>query len=1072
MKKISLLLVFLCIAGIQIALSQTKKVSGTVTSTEDGNTIPGASISIKGTNLVTITDASGKFSINVPPSAAYLVVSFVGLTTAEVKLTGANRYDVALNPQNISFNEVVVTGYQKISKERAPGAFDVISKDQLDKPTTNIATRLVGTVAGLQAKLDVDGNPTFQIRGLSSLYANSTPLIVVDGFAIQGDFNSINPNTVESITVLKDAAAASIWGARSANGVIVITTKQGTKNTPLKVEFSAFTRIGNKFDLSYVNPLASSAETVEYEKLAFNKWGGMVNNGSLTSNYSKSWSQATVALSENYLGFTTISQRDAILELLKKQDNRSQISDNLLANPVNTQYNLALYGSSGKLNNSLSLLYETNQSNFNETYSKKYTVNYRANAEIFKWLGLNLSFLTQYNDKKNSGVSLADIQGLSPYDQLKNPDGSLTNISQYYTPILDRYVPQSRFPYADWSYNPIQEIHNRDISSTELNARIQAGLTLKIIKGLTFDTKIQYELFNTINRNLYNENTFYVRNTVNVASTWTPQTLTGTITANLPKGSILTQNRSNYQSYNFRNQLNFDRIFLNKHEISFLAGSEIISNLTQTFNNPTTYGYNDDKLTVGTFPYGPGGTFFPIKNWQGSNQTFGYTNSFSYTTDRYFSLYTNLAYTYNNKYTLSGSARTDASNLITDDPKYRYAPFWSVGLGWQVHKEEFFKGITWLDRLNVRLTYGFRGNVDKSTAFMPLISLGATPNTYTNDYTASISSYGNPTLRWEKTGSLNLGFDYSVLGGKLYGKLDVYNDVKKDLIVSVSIPAVNGATTQKLNNGTMNNRGINFEVGSLLDIKGNDIVWRGGLNFSYNRNRITKLFVATYAASTLTSGTPYSYVEGNDANALWAFQYAGVVNNQPVVKGAAGTTYEFNAWTPGDGRDYMINAGTTNAPYAIGLTNSFKIYDFNVSFIFTGKFGHVFKTESFNYPVVWGSRVLPNDKLGSILNGDQSKVVPLPLNANEPKFYFWDRFYPYLDYLVQDASHFRLQEFNVTYNLKPSLLEKVGFKKLQLYAQGNDLFTVLFNKAGEDPEYPKGTTKPQPKYTLGLKFEF
>ena len=244
------------------------------------------------------------------------------------------------------------------------------------------------------------------------------------------------------------------------------------------------------------------------------------------------------------------------------------------------------------------------------------------------------------------------------------------------------------------------------------------------------------------------------------------------------------------------------------------------------------------------------------------------------------------------------------------------------------------------------------------------------------------------------------------------------------------------------------------------------------MNLSYNHNKITKLFVATYAASTLAGGGTGAYVQGNDANSLWAFQYAGIVNNQPTIIGTAGTTYTFSGWSPGDGRDYMVNTGTTNAPYGLGFTSMLKIYDFNFSFIVTGKFGHVFTTKSFNYPVTWSSRVLPNNKITNVINGDASTIVPFPLNANEPQFYFWDRFYPYLSYLVQNASNIRLQEVNLSYNLKPSLLKKFNVNRLQVYAQGNDLFTVLFNKAGEDPEYPLGGMKPQPKLTIGLKFEF
>ncbi|HEU4610121.1 MAG TPA: TonB-dependent receptor, partial [Chitinophagaceae bacterium] len=340
---------------------------------------------------------------------------------------------------------------------------------------------------------------------------------------------------------------------------------------------------------------------------------------------------------------------------------------------------------------------------------------------------------------------------------------------------------------------------------------------------------------------------------------------------------------------------------------------------TQNFGYPTTYGYNDETLTRGTFPNGPGGTFFPIKNWLGKNQTFSYTNSFAYTTDRYFSLYGNAAYTYTGKYTLSGSYRTDASNLISEDPKYRYSPFWSVGLGWSLSKESFMLPVSWIDRLYVRATYGFNGNEDRSSSFLPLISLGGTPNTYTNDYTASISNYGNPTLRWEKTGTWNLGIDYTLFRGKLYGKIDVYNKHGKDLLATLSIPAINGTTSQKLNNAEMTNRGVELELGTTLRLSGNDIVWRSNFNFSHNRNVITKLFVAQYSASTLAGGGSAAYVEGENANSLWRFVYAGVENKQPMIQGPDHTKYDFGAFTPGDGRTYMVNTGTTVAPYTLGF---------------------------------------------------------------------------------------------------------------------------------------------------------
>lgn len=1048
-------------------------ITGRVTSAEDGTTLPGVSVHVKGTAIGASTDASGVYHLSVPEDAEILVFSFMGYKTREVAIDGRSSVSVSLEIDARMLEEVMVvsTGYQTIDRERATGSFDVVGQEQLSKPTTNVASRLIGTTAGMQANLDVDGNPTFEIRGQTSLYASARPLVVVDGFAIEGDFNSINPNDVENVTILKDAAAASIWGARAANGVIVVTTKKAKVNMPLRVEFSAFSRIGNKFDLDYVRPLASSAETVDFEVLASDKWQALAPVDGSISYWSRQYSAASLAIAENRLGYKSNTDLEATLNRLRSLDNRQQISDFLLANPVNTQYNISLSGSTGKLNNVLSLMHEQNQSNFQETRNRRVAVNYRSNASVFDWLDFNFSTMFQHNKYSNNGVGLSDIQSMSPYEMLKNDDGSLTDITKFYRPIIDRLVPTHDFPYADWNHNPIQEIQNRDLVSNQLNARIQAGLKFKLAEGISWDSRVQYENFNNYNRNLYNEETFYVRDRVNKATFWDQGT--NELVANLPQGGILNQSRLGVEAYNFRNQMNLNRIFFTRHEINAVAGTEFISRVQQGYAQPTTYGYNDATLTVGSLPNGPGGSAAPIKDWLGKNQTFGYTNGFSYATERFFSLYGNMAYTYDGKYTLSGSARTDASNFISDDPAYRYAPFWSVGLGWQMHKEAFIQDVSWLDRLNMRLTYGFNGNVDRSTAFMPLISVAGTPNVITNEYIASISSYGNPTLRWEKTGTMNLGFDFSVFKGKYFGKIDLYNKSGKDLIATLSIPAVSGTASQKLNNAEMYNRGIEFELGTWQSILGEKIVWRGNLNFSYNQNQVTRLFVANYTASNLYGGGTSAYVEGENANSLWRFQYAGVDDGQPYIHGADGDKYDFTGWTPGDGRDFMLNMGATVAPYTLGTSHSFRVYDFDLSFIITGKFGHVFDRTGFNYPVLWTSRLLPNNKLSEVVNGDMMEIVPLPQNENEPRYYFWSRFYPYMSYLTENASHIRMQEINLTYNVPESLLARVNLdSRPQIYIQGNDLFTVLFNDFGEDPEYPLGGMKPQPKFTFGVKLNF
>ncbi|EKC52504.1 TonB-dependent receptor, plug, partial [human gut metagenome] len=334
--------------------------------------------------------------------------------------------------------------------------------------------------------------------------------------------------------------------------------------------------------------------------------------------------------------------------------------------------------------------------------------------------------------------------------------------------------------------------------------------------------------------NYYNENTYTVRYGVNSAASWDKET--DEVTANLPTGGFLDQSRTRYDVLTIRNQLNFNHTFAEKHAVAVVAGIETIDRRYQSFGYPRTYGYNDETLSVGNFPNGIGGTgVYQLTNWQGNNLTLSYQNSFSYTTDRYFSAFGNASYTYDSRYTVSGSVRTDASNLITDDPAYRYAPFWSVGASWQIANEAFMQQVDWIDGLALRFTYGYNGNVDKSTTFKPLVNISSSPNTVTGELTGSMSSYGNPTLRWERTGTWDIGVDFNFFKGKLYGKFDVYNKHSEDLIADVTLSAVQGTTSMRLNNGEILNRGFEMEVGSTLRISPN-VTWNGVLTLSYNKN--------------------------------------------------------------------------------------------------------------------------------------------------------------------------------------------------------------------------------------------
>lgn len=1077
---------------------QELEISGVVVD-ENGSPIPGITVYISrmepdseqiDSNFVvraSFTDIDGKFQIQ-GEAGYYLVASGIGYEYFKMQIIPSQtNLTITLKESLIKLDEVIVSsGYQKILKARASGSYVGIKKDQLNKPASSISERIVGSVAGLQSTVAADGSVSFQIRGLSSLEADASPLIVLDGFPVEEGFETINPNDVESITVLKDAAAASIWGARAANGVIVVETKK-PKNQKTTVSISSFVRTSNKLDLDYVLARGSSADFLAYEQIAFDTdfFGDNVLNppSRAATEVTSEYSQAIVAMNEARLGGITEAERDATLATLASLDNMDQIRDYLLVKPLTTQHNISITGGNEKMSNSLSLLFADRNSNFIGDDTQEYQVNFKNQTRLAKVLTFDFGVMMQYNDiTENSGGDMLDvIKGLAPWDLLKNDDGTLTDMSylNYYMPNFEAFVPAELFPYSDWSYNPISEVQNRDLNTKQLNTRINAGLTLDIIEGLQLSSKIQYELFNTSVRNYYTDETYEVRKFVNETSG--PEWREGeTPTQLVPNGGILTQSSSQVNAYNWRNLLSFSRTFNQKHHIEFLLGSEISNRTAKATINPDSYGYDPETLvTVDLLEDRDSHLMWNNLPaiFASAFHDFGlsFRHDFSESTTRLFSSYGNLSYTFDDKYVVTGSYRTDAANIISENPALRYDPFWSAGLGWHLGDEFFMEGASWLDQLYIRTTYGSGGNIIPISSFTPIISLGGV-DLVTNQLTATLTDEGNPDLRWEKTTSLNIGADFSIFNGKLHGSVDVYHKKGEDLIVDQDIPSVFGTTSQTFNNGEMVNKGIELSLGTSVPIKGNDIVWSGTFNYSYNDNEITKFDRETYGPTELTQGPTTSYVKGFNANELWSFEYGGLYDvsenvSAPYIVGEEGAILDLNFGTSGDPLNYMIADGTTNAPIILGFRNSIKIYDFDLSFILTAKFGHVFRRQGFNYNALTGGNTYVNEKFSEAAYGYPEEVLQIP-ETGVNGYFFWASYHPYFSYLTENASHIRIQEANLTYNLPQKITSKLGINALSLFAQGNNLGVILFNVFGEDPEYPKESLRLQAVYTFGLNLNF
>jgi TonB-linked SusC/RagA family outer membrane protein len=1056
----------------------------------EGNPLSGATVRVKRgrmlMNNAVVTDSRGRFTIRAN-EGEILVISYIGFVTQEHKVSGTENIDIVLErtDRELEIATVVVnTGYQRISKERATGAYDVVNKDMLQKrPISNLSTALQGMVPGMQGKEKSDGSFNFLVRGTSSMYADSKPLVVVDGFPVADtSFTTINPNDIESVTVLKDAAAASIWGARSANGVIVITTKQAKAGQKLRVEVNAFTRIGDKIDLNQVTRTAGTADFIRYEELAWkNNWALSKFSGSFNQ-LRTSLTLAQELLYANETGKISSEAMNRGLDSLRGIDNRGQIEDLLLERPVLSQFNINISGGTDKLRSLASFMFEKNKDGFVGNKYNRFMFNFNNQYRPTKFLSFFVNASVQYTDQTSSGATVSEIEQLSPYETLLNPDGAysvnLKNINRQ----LFGTLPASSLPYQDWSFNLLREVRERKFSTEDLNARFQVGMSVSIFKGLSFDSRLQYERRKTDYKNYYSEGTFFARDMVNYNIEYTPATQTvGKVF--LPKGGIETPrqfgnnwiNNTTNESYLFRNQLNFDRYFGRKHAVTAIAGFEVSQYEVDNIANPWLYGYYPDKLQSSAPPFGYGSAGNTFKNITGSSGVTlqGGNPIIGWGLDRYVSFYGNASYTYEGKYTLSGSIRADASNYITDDPSLRWSPFWSVGGAWNLGREDFIKAIPFIDQLSLRATYGRNGNAEKGTSTKTLLSVGTSLNATTGTIIASISDYGNPLLRWEKTTTTNIGVDFSLFKGKLSGKIDYYKKNGSDLVGLVTLAAANGTTSQKFNNAKLVNNGIELALGTQFDIPGIPVQYQTMVTYAYNKNEITDLYYPAIYGFDMLGGN--AFVQGRPIQPVYSYTYLGMKDGEPYVAGVKGAPNRFDdlaLHNRGLGLQFLNYEGTAIPPHTMSWLNTFRAFNFSLNVLFTGTMGGVYRNPVFNYATtIGGSKTFVDRFVSEVFAGNPD--IPSFPQPNDPGTYRWDRYAPNLQGLVESSSYIECKEIMLDYTFPKKLSNAVLLEGIRVYAQARNLGLVYrANSRGFHPDWLPGSYRPLRTVTLGCNIQF
>lgn len=1077
---------------IKEAEQEKKVLTGKVTDNE-GVPLPGVSVVVKGTNTGVATDIDGNYSIEIQSENAVLVFSFVGMLPQEIAFDGQSVQNVMLIADSEQMAEVVVTGYQTISKERATGSFVTLDSENVsNSPNETIGDNLESLVAGIQTTVDENGNTKITIRGESSLTGNKEPLVVVDGFAVDGGFESINRNDIDKVTVLKDAAAASIWGAQAANGVIVVTTKKGNKKKGISVSFEAYTKVSDDVDLDYANPIANAESQLQYEMLMWQLGLGTPSydissiNNSMTQGGTQFQKQLKDYVAGGGSGLPTYTMNTPEIQKLMGQSYKGQVKDLMLRKPTSQNYNLTLRGQGEKNKYSLSVMYNTNKRVMKEDKDDNILVNFRNSMKVADWLDVDFSVMTQLKNNYSGGVGLSDIKEMAPYDLLLDENGNYNNISEYAgfnKEIVDQlYTMSDGWSYDNMVNNPLQNMRSQDFKTKAFNTRLNAGLNFKIADGIKYSVGMQYSRGNVDIKNRYKEESYYVRklvNTFNVTDydafiTGTPQTITE---HQLPKGEMAYLKNIQTRAYLIRNQFSLNKNY-GDHAINFIAGTELNWNEAES-NDNWLYGYNHEKYTTDM----PGAynnlqrAYYPSSST--SNIDKGGVIAFS--TNKFFSLYSNMAYTYKDKYTLSASVRTDASNITVKEAKYRYAPFWSVGGSWQLGKEDFAAEYTWLNRAILRATYGVNGNIPMNTAQVPLITYYDGNSGY-GSYGAGVDNaklddLGNPTLGWEKVKQLNVALDFAVLGNKLFGSIEYYNKQSEDLVANVSLPSIAGTDSQAFNVAAMENKGIELNLNANVKIT-NDLTWRPIFNFAYNKSKVSSVNVADLILSSLRYDTPY--VEGYALEPVWSYKLTGDVNEFgiPMIMGKNGVEYPANvniSSTGVYGPDVVWNHGSKIAPYVSSFTNEFRFKGFSLLATVTGKFGHYMYNDSFSYNTRTDAMNFHED-LEYLVDGraDEIGMYPLPTGPVSGLTTFGSTSI-LLDSRVEKADYIRLKEVMLSYNLPKSLIAKMGVSNIKLYTHISNVGLLwTANDKDIDPEYAKGLNffKPERTYTLGVNVNF
>ncbi|MDR2283365.1 MAG: SusC/RagA family TonB-linked outer membrane protein [Sphingobacterium sp.] len=1040
---------------------------------------------IKG-KVLAMTDAKGEFIVkNVPKTEGTgLYITYVGFQERLVALV-TDVGTIRMVPSAAIEEVVVSTGYQTITKERTAGAFVKPDMDVIHdrSGSMNLIQRLDGLVPGLvinNAPVRMAGKKSpFLIRGLTTLENTSDPLVVVDGIAVDiSNLEALNPQDVEDVTVLKDATAAAIWGARAANGVIVVTTKKG-KAGKTKVSYNGFLNFQGRPDYDYF-PMMNSADYIQASREIFDPKLFPYNTVSV---YNPSLSNKVGIAPDRQVmydmsrGVLSQEQGQSKLDSLSRISNTKQIGDLMYRPALLMNHTLSVSGGGEKHTFYNSLAYTNNRSVTPSEKDQSFKINTRQDFNFNRFLKVYLIADVNYQTTSGANYRVVDNRFL-PYQLFRDANGR--NINMPYMGYLseDQRPSIEQLGKIGLDYSPLDDAGTGSREGKYFTGRFNSGVTVNLYKGLRFEGVYGYVRGDN-RSNQYMDHTNYQQriNILNFAQTGP----NGSVIYNLPNsGGQYTVNNAAMDNWSIRNQLFYNTDWQDKrHQLNVLVGQEAQEQLT-TLNVSKVYGYDRNLQTFAMLDYKSlivDGIKAPILPREASGSKLGtsgtgndlyFGESESVPRSRFTSYYADAGYTFDRKYTINASWRNDKSNLFGLNKSAQRRPVWSVGAKWTVSQEPWMEGTRqFLDLLALRATYGITGNSPRPgfAASKDVLSVGQNA-ALPGGQSLSIGAPANPDLTWESTKNYNLGLDFAWLNHRITGAVDFYLKKTSDLLGLVPINPLTGYRQIQGNVGDLSNKGVDISLSS-VNIQTNDFRWSSMLNLSYNKNEITKLGAIVAGGNTGENYMRQMYHEGHPAFSLFAYHYVGLDKmGDPQIRKADGSVVKGRN---DNTREDLKHMGVAQPVWSGGFTNvfSYKEFSFNVNMVFN--LGHVmFNDVNRLYSYSGDPNLHSNQNFQSgnfhedfgrrwKKEGDEV-LTDIPgflgnLSDDQRRFV---GYYESADINVLSASYIKIRDMALSYRVPARYIERVKLDNLSFRVQLSNLMLWKKNKEDIDPEFHSG----------------